>query len=37
VAFGRMLQRHADMPVGRWFIRRSTSGNNAKYSLKEIA
>ena len=37
VAFGRMLQRHADMPVGRWFIRRSTSGNNAHYYLKEIA
>ncbi len=37
VAFGRMLQRHVDMPIGKWFIRRSTSGNNAHYYLKEIA
>ncbi|MGC9455226.1 MAG: bifunctional DNA primase/polymerase [Phycisphaerae bacterium] len=36
VAFGRMLSRHVDAPVGSWFIRRSTSGNNAAYRLEAI-
>jgi len=37
VAFGRMLRRHADMPVGSWFIRRSSCGNASKYRLEAIS
>jgi len=37
VAFGRMLRRHGDMPVGGWFIRRSSCGNASKYRLEVIS
>ncbi|MGB2824026.1 MAG: hypothetical protein WBF17_23810, partial [Phycisphaerae bacterium] len=36
VAFGRMLSRHIDRPVGAWYIRRTGTSNHAKYYLKEI-
>ncbi len=36
VAFGRMLQRHADRPVGHWFIRYRSQSNHAQYRLEPI-
>ena len=36
VAFGRMLHRHADQPVGKWFIRRTPFGHTSRYRLEEI-
>jgi len=36
VAFGRMLSRRIDMPVGSWYIRRSSCGNASKYRLEAI-
>jgi hypothetical protein len=36
VAFGRMLRRHADTPVGEWFIRATSCGNASKYHLEGI-
>ena len=36
VAFGRMLSRHADMPVASWYVRRSGASNHVKYHLREI-
>jgi len=36
VAFGRMLGRHVNMPVGKWFIRRAASGNQSLYHLERI-
>jgi hypothetical protein len=36
VAFGRMLNRHVDMPAADWYIRRLGTTNHAKYHLEEI-
>jgi hypothetical protein len=36
VAFGRMLSRNVDKPVGSWFIRRVGASNHAKYHLEDI-
>jgi hypothetical protein len=36
VAFGRMLSRHTDTPVGSWYIRRCGASNHTKYHLQEI-
>lgn len=36
VAFGRMLRRHTDTPVGEWFIRRAGANNHALYRLEVI-
>ena len=36
VAFGRMLGRHTDKPVGSWFIRRNGASNHVKYRLEAI-
>ncbi|OQB85182.1 MAG: hypothetical protein BWX88_02021 [Planctomycetes bacterium ADurb.Bin126] len=35
-AFGRMLQRHADTPVGNWRIRYRSNSNRPCYRLEEI-
>jgi hypothetical protein len=36
VAFGRMLQRHVDTPVGKWHIRYSGNSGHPVYRLEEI-
>ncbi len=36
VAFGRMLNRYTDTPVGRWFIRRCGASNHVRYRLEAI-
>jgi hypothetical protein len=35
-AFGKMLRRHSDTPVGRWRIRRRRSGTRSLYLLEEL-
>jgi hypothetical protein len=35
-AFGKMLQRHVDAPVGEWFIRKHAYGNGHHYYLEPI-
>jgi len=37
VAFGRMLQRHTDTPVGKWYIRYRNNSNHPCYRLEGIA
>jgi hypothetical protein len=36
VAFGRLLQRYTDTPVGEWFIRRGGAESHALYHLEAI-
>ena len=36
VAFGRMLRRHVDMPVGECFIRYRNNANHPVYRLEDI-
>jgi len=36
VAFGRMLQRHTDAPVSRWYIRYCNNGNHPAYRLEPL-
>ena len=36
VAFGRMLNRYTDTPVGQWFIRRCGASNHVRYRLEVI-
>jgi len=36
VAFGRMLQRHTDTPVGNWHIRYRNNSGHPVYRLEEI-
>jgi len=36
VAFGRMLGRNVDKPVGAWFIRRVGTSNHVRYYLEAI-
>jgi hypothetical protein len=36
VAFGRMLQRHTDTPVGKWYIRYSNNSNHPGYRLEGL-
>ena len=35
-AFGRMLQRHTDTPVGNWYIRHQNNSNRPSYRLEVI-
>lgn len=35
-AFGKLLRRHSDAPVGQWYIKRGQVGNHSIYRLEAI-